>query len=52
MDLHVDESSIKAQMAQSQREHDGAQGPGPLSDDLGKHRILRTSPLTPVPDVC
>ncbi len=27
-------------------------GPGPLSDELGHHRILRTSPLTEVPPVC
>ncbi len=26
--------------------------PGPLSDELGHHRILRTSPLTEVPEVC
>jgi len=25
---------------------------GPLSDELGQHRILRTSPLTEVPFVC
>ena len=28
------------------------QGPRPLSDALGHVRILRTSPLTPVPEVC
>jgi hypothetical protein len=28
------------------------EGPRPLSDALGHFRILRTSPLTPVPDVC
>lgn len=28
------------------------QGPSPLSDELGQHRILRTSPLTEVPFVC
>jgi hypothetical protein len=28
------------------------QGPSPLSDELGHHRILRTSPLTEVPFVC
>jgi hypothetical protein len=26
--------------------------PSPLSDELGHHRILRTSPLTEVPEVC
>jgi hypothetical protein len=26
--------------------------PRPLSDSLGHHRILRTSPLTAVPEVC
>lgn len=26
--------------------------PSPLSDELGRHRILRTSPLTEMPDVC
>jgi len=25
---------------------------GPLSDELGQHRILRTSPLTEVPEIC
>lgn len=28
------------------------QGPSPVSDTLGHHRILRTSPLTEVPFVC
>jgi hypothetical protein len=28
------------------------QGIGPLDDNLGKQRILRTSPLTPVPPIC
>jgi hypothetical protein len=26
--------------------------PSPVSDELGHHRLLRTSPLTPVPEVC
>jgi hypothetical protein len=26
--------------------------PSPVSDELGHHRILRTSPLTEVPEVC
>ncbi len=29
-----------------------ARRPSPVSDELGHHRILRTSPLTPVPEVC
>jgi hypothetical protein len=28
------------------------QKPSPVSDELGHHRILRTSRLTKVPDVC
>lgn len=28
------------------------QGVGPLDDNLGQQRILRTSPLTPVPPIC
>lgn len=35
-----------------QQQKDVRQGPGPLSDELGHHRILRTSPLTEVPFVC
>lgn len=31
---------------------DFQQGPSPVSDQLGHHRILRTSPLTEVPFVC
>ena len=26
--------------------------PSPVSDELGHHRLLRTSPLTEVPDIC
>jgi hypothetical protein len=29
-----------------------AKGPSPVSDELGHHRLLRTSPLTEVPPVC
>ena len=32
--------------------HDVSQKPSPVSDELGHHRILRTSRLTKVPDVC
>ncbi|MBI5473810.1 MAG: hypothetical protein HY961_15845 [Ignavibacteriae bacterium] len=35
-----------------QQQRDTQQGPSPLSDELGHHRILRTSPLTEVPFVC
>lgn len=38
--------------AMIQLERDAQQGPSPLSDELGHHRILRTSPLTEVPFVC
>lgn len=34
------------------RQADFEQGPSPVSDELGHHRILRTSPLTEVPFVC
>ncbi|MCB0522799.1 MAG: hypothetical protein KDD27_27895 [Saprospiraceae bacterium] len=34
------------------QQRDFQRGPSPLSDDLGKKRILRTSPLTEVPFVC
>jgi hypothetical protein len=30
----------------------GARRPSPVSDMLGHHRLLRTSPLTPVPPIC
>ena len=42
---------IKQKMNQT-RESDFQPGPSPLSDELGHHRILRTSPLTEVPFVC
>ena len=45
------QSVIKEKMNQT-RESDFQQGPSPLSDELGHHRILRTSPLTEVPFVC
>jgi hypothetical protein len=28
------------------------ESPSPVSDELGQHRILRTSPLTEVPEIC
>jgi hypothetical protein len=43
---------IKEKMAQLNQEMDLRQAPSPLSDELGHHRILRTSPLTEVPFVC
>ena len=30
----------------------GIKIPSPVSDELGHHRLLRTSPLTEVPDIC
>lgn len=30
----------------------GKEKPSPVSDELGHHRLLRTSPLTEVPDIC
>lgn len=38
-------SFVATQRAASKR-------PSPVSDELGHHRIMRTSPLTPIPDVC
>ena len=38
--------------AMRRRQVDFEQGPSPLSDELGHHRILRTSPLTEAPFVC
>ncbi|MCI0524177.1 MAG: hypothetical protein L0Y75_02850 [Acidobacteria bacterium] len=40
------------QIRMRQERKDAQQGPGPLSDELGHHRILRTSPLTEAPFVC
>jgi len=46
-------SSIAAEQIKArQQEKDVRQGRSPLSDELGNHRILRTSPLTEVPFVC
>jgi hypothetical protein len=38
--------------AMRRQQADFQQGPSPVSDELGNHRILRTSPLTEVPFVC
>jgi len=38
--------------AMRRQQADFQQGPSPVSDQLGHHRILRTSPLTEVPFVC
>lgn len=46
------QGTIKQKTAQLNNARSFQQGPSPLSDDLGNHRILRTSPLTEVPFVC
>ena len=46
------DGQIKERMAQRDRTRDFEAGPGPLRDELGHHRILRTSPLTEVPPIC
>ncbi len=43
---------IKEQMAPLQHSSVAQDQPSPVSDELGQHRILRTSPLTEVPFVC
>ncbi|TAH49271.1 MAG: hypothetical protein EYC68_19285 [Chloroflexota bacterium] len=43
---------VREQMTQRARVADFQQPPSPLGDELGQHRILRTSPLTQVPFVC
>jgi hypothetical protein len=40
------------QINMHQQRRDAQSGPSPLSDELGEHRIFRTSPLTEVPFVC
>lgn len=52
IELHTDASALKQQYAQAEMVRDSQQGPSPVNDNLGNQRILRTSPLTPVPDVC
>jgi hypothetical protein len=34
------------------RQASDLRSPSPVSDELGHHRLLRTSPLTEVPPVC
>ena len=43
---------LQAQLKQNARIQEFSRGPDPLSDELGQHRILRTSPLTEAPFVC
>jgi hypothetical protein len=39
--------------AKRMADHDAdKKSPSPVSDELGHHRLLRTSPLTEVPDIC
>ena len=44
--------AIKEKMAQLNQVQDFEEGASPLSDELGQHRIMRTSPLTEVPLIC
>lgn len=44
--------AIKERTAQFNTVQSFQQPPSPVSDELGHHRILRTSPLTEVPFVC
>jgi hypothetical protein len=46
------EENIVAMIRRGNRAQQHDNGDKPLSDDLGKYRILRTSPLTEVPFVC
>jgi len=46
------EEELRARAAQFSEQQDFQQVLSPLSDRLGHHRILRTSPLTEVPFVC
>jgi hypothetical protein len=43
---------IRETLTRQSRVQDFVQEPDPLSDELGQHRILRTSPLTEAPFVC
>lgn len=45
------EGFVQAQVTQRAQAGDFEES-SPLGDELGQHRILRTSPLTPVPFVC
>lgn len=49
---HISALSKQATAQQVTVAASAQQGPSPLSDALGQHRILRTSPLTEVPFVC
>jgi hypothetical protein len=44
--------AVREQMTARAETADLRQTPSPLTDELGQHRILRTSPLTEVPFVC
>jgi hypothetical protein len=48
----LDTGQVRERMAQDERARVFDQSSSPLSDELGQHRILRTSPLTEVPFVC
>jgi hypothetical protein len=49
----VPSADVALRESSTRREHkDIRSGPSPVSDELGHHRILRTSPLTEVPFVC
>jgi hypothetical protein len=48
----LEPAQLQARLAQLGAERDTREGPSPLSDGLGQHRILRTSPLTEVPAIC
>ena len=47
-----DFSRAREEMERLNQTRDYLPQPDPLSDELGQHRILRTSPLTEVPVVC
>lgn len=43
---------IMQNIADVRAKRNATKSPSPVSDELGHHRILRTSPLTEVPEVC
>jgi hypothetical protein len=47
-----DHGAARQQLDQINLRRDFQPSPDPLSDELGQHRILRTSPLTEVPFAC
>jgi hypothetical protein len=49
---NLDSGQVRERVLQQERARTFEEGPSPLSDELGQHRILRTSPLTEVPYVC